>query len=359
MARITGNYKTENLRPTLSVMTSTEHPVESLFSIWHGSRNRDSVSPGMAYVIRTHEKLDELMKSNLWRSKLQLIADSYPDISGGDPHRAPEVIEKIALMCIKANVPASECVHFTFQIDDCTVALREQFVRSKLASYWTQTSRTADLKSMDVNRSDMIEHYGGQSAVEAYDNCVDTIRETYRILEELGVPVEEVRLAPESRVHRIYWMTSLRSLVPIISKRMSWMAQMTLWSPIVIDVAKSVRAVDPLLAEFMGKNSDCTIANGKVTYHKYDNENEDRYYMKDPQPTDPLFLAHKGAYMPEGTNIEFYDTMKEAYIQLWSDEELEVLGWDRNDPSKIGPYDRPKSYFIENGLELPDLKDSL
>ena len=70
-------------------------------------------------------------------------------------------------------------------------------------------------------------------------------------------------------------------------------------------------------------------------------DNEDRYSGRDKIPCDPLWLAYKGYSMPAHTDIQFYDYLKSLYIQIWKDEYLAVLGWDRAHPEVLGPFDRP------------------
>ncbi|PJZ19750.1 hypothetical protein CEW46_21460 [Bacillus cereus] len=370
--RVGGNSVTDYLRPTVKLTGVTANPVGVLFSLWHGSRNMREVESEDAQ--RIYEGKIEYVGQDVfkWIDICKYIIGCYPEHSELTTEQleylddatlnhlqvaASKVIGKVAKMNIIANVPSAESVNFTFSIENATVAFREQLVRSKLASYWTQTSRTANLTAFDSNRSESIEMYGGEEAVKVYDETVQKIREAYKQLGELGVPVEEIRLAPESRVHRVYWMISARALLPIISKRTSWIAQSTLWTPVIADVYKILREVDPLFTEFFGKNDDCKIENGEVVFYKYDNEIEDRYYERDYQPVDPIWLARHKVALPEHTDIMMYDHMKSMYIQLWNDEILDILGWDRKNPTELGPYDRPVSYWLEhdptmlNGLD--------
>jgi len=329
MGRVKGSSRTEYIRPRVELLSHTENPIGTLFSLWHGSRFNEFVDSAQAQAI--YEGKD----SGLEELK-QYIVSCYPEYG-----TASRVVQEVARMNLLANVPSAESVTFNFAIHDCSVGLREQIVRSKLSSYWTQTSRTADLRYMDIHMSNSIEEYGGQEAVDIYKHVAETIREGYRKLADLGVPLEEVRLAPEARVHRVMWMTDTRALMLVINKRLDWMAQTTLWTPIIEDMVQILRNIDPMLGDFFGNPPGVKIQDGKVIHHAYDNENEDRYYGRDLQPVDPLWLAYKGIKPKPDTNFKLYDQMKSYYIKLWSDEILEVLGWDRENPDKLGYYDRP------------------
>ncbi|WJZ23552.1 thymidylate synthase [Listeria phage LIS04] len=343
--RVGGSNITDTIRPSVNLVSVTANPVGTLFVLWHGSRHDSTITAEEAEVLYTG---GEKAKTPYYTELAKYILECYPEhASEGISH----TIKQIAKMNLIANVPSAEAVHFTFSIDNATVALREQMVRSKFASYWTQTSRTADLTQFDANMSDRIGFYGGEEAESTYKDTIQTIRDAYVKLQELGVPVEEIRLSPESRVHRVYWMISARSLLPILSKRLSWIAQATLWSPIISDVASILRDVDPMFAEFFGECEGVTINSDQVTFYKYDNEVEDRYFQRDPQPVDPLWLAHHQVKMPEHTDIGFYDDMKSLYIKLWKDEILDVLGWKRDNPHHLGPYDRPASYWSSIGSD--------
>lgn len=328
-SRVSGRYFTGELRPRVRLMSATEHPIGTLFSMWHASRHSDYITPRIAQAI---------VEENYWEPAQSTVA-KYIESCYPEHGAAQNIVRAVAKMNLQANVPAAEAVHFSFIIDDCSVALREQMVRSKLSSFWMQTSRTADLTSMDINRSEAIQSYGGEVAMNLYNETADSIRKAYESLEEMGVPSEEIRLAPEARVHRVMWMIDARSLMLVLNKRVDWMAQATLWEPIVTGVISALRSLDPVLADFYGKPPGVGIRDGVVVSHAYDNENEDRYYGRDPQPVDPLWLAYKGLRQPGTVNWQLYEEMKVLYRKLWSNEVLAVVGWDRYDQSVVGPYD--------------------
>lgn len=343
--RIKGNSYTGPIRPEVTIMSMTESPIGTLFSLWWNSRHSTTIHPCTIECIYTHKSQDRMLDSDK-----KMICEAYPEHAGSNGDDAINVIKTIVLQVIEADLPPTESVSFTIDAKDVTVAWREQLVRSKFASYWTQTSRTADLRTMDVNMSDTVELFGGQEAVDIYKNCVDVIRDAYTKLMDLGVPVEDIRLAPESRVHRVPgWMINLRSLIKIMNKRSDWIAQSSLWAPIIAGICRDLRQKSPALFELIKdvigkpavKLSRDESGVLKVVEHHYSVENDDRLYNRDPQPVDPLYLAYTGKTMPEHTNLQFYDYMKSLFIQIWDDEYLEVLGWDRKDPHKIGPYDKP------------------
>lgn len=350
MARIKGNNITEVINPTVELVSYTCYPIETLFSLWHGSRyphrydtvELRGVRRGLSSSIKTAlQILKDYPEYNGVVSKVS----EHDEVSDNDILAdASYAIEDIAKLVVKCDVPASESVAFTFVIDNASVALREQMVRTKVSSFWTQTSRTADLTTMDVRVDQKIRD--NEEAYKVYSDTVNSIRNAYKILSELGIPTEDIRLSPECRTHRVYWMTNLRALRPVLSKRTDWMAQSTLWSPIVSDVMNIISKLG--LSETLDINPNVKYSDGKVTYHKYDNENMDRYTGKDPQPVDPLWLSYKGFAMPYHTNIEMYDDMKSRYIKIWSKDLCDLLMWDKNNPEKLGPFDRPLKWFEEN-----------
>lgn len=350
VGRKIGSSKTERLDPEVKLVGCTDNPVGVLFCMWHNSRHDLGMDPGeiqTMYDILTG-KLNAKFGPRL-HEVAQILTDDYPEYDGS----ILRIITEIAKMNIIANVPSCECIHFTFQIDNCSVALREQLVRNRQAGFWTQTSRTQDLSLMDVNMSQAIID-AGDDAVQYFKDVVQILRNAYKDLGNMGVPIEEIRLAPECRVHRVSQMTNLRNLLGMLGKRSDWMCQMSLFSPLFVQYTEILRDISPFFEEFVG-NPEVTVSDGKVTFHKYDNENLDRYTGRDYQPVDPLYLAYKQVMMPEHTNIEFFDKMKSMYIKVWNQKYLDVLGWDKNDPSKIGPYDRPYSWWEKEG-RLDEIK---
>ena len=347
------------IKPKIKIIGKTENPVGQLFVVWSGTRYPDIMRPediqtlydvkGFDYIKdRSHgttvEEVEHL------KSIAETICSWYPEYAGVDGQDYRNVILSIARKVIESNVPAGESVHFNIQIDDASVAWREQLVRGRISQqFWTMSTRIMDMTTMDVNMNDSVRLIGGDKAVEAYTDCVDNIRKTYKFLvDECGVPMEDIRLQPQGHTHRVYWMVPLRTLITILNKRCDWIAQASLWTPIVAGILQELRSLGlyDIVSPFVGKPMVEVAKGDDGKYHVsgyiMNADNEDRYSGRDKIPCDPLWLAYKGYTMPPHTDLAFYDYLKSMYIQIWQDEYLEVLGWDRENPSSIGKYDRPE-----------------
>lgn len=322
MSRVYGESYTGIINPTVKLISGTTNPVGTMVSIWIGSRYNKTISA---------EDLETIYMGYPCREAEDLINEMYPEYDG-DAYLA---VSSLAKMVNSTNLPPLDAINFTFEIDNATIAFREQLVRSRLPqNFWTQTSRTADLTQMDVAMLPSIRRHGDK-AVEVYKNAVDTIRDTYEVLSEMGVPEEDIRLMPSSMTHRIYWMVPYRTLKSVLNKRISWIAQADLWSPVILGIINELRSNEyELFADFLGAPSDVIIKDGKIVSHEYDNENYDRYYGRDPQPCDPLWLEFHDLDLPSHTDMVQYNSMKRRYSQIWSDEVLNILGWDRVNPSQ-------------------------
>lgn len=352
MGRMDQSSTTMEFIPEVRCLSSTFNASELLFCIWWGSRHKNRLDPmTVADALRYADdsespRMYSEILADKYKKVIREICEAYPEYAG-ESNNVRNVVNSIVKTLIDSDLPPLEAVTFTFEIDNCTVAYREQLVRGRQSGYWTQTSRTMSLEYMDVNRSRSVELLGGRKAVQVYDAAVETIRNAYKLLKDLGVPEEDIRLQPSAQVHRVYWMTDLRVLLKTLSKRSDWIAQGSLWSPIISGILSTLKyQVDDYLLEMIRLKACApkvrlSEKDGQYTVsaHNYDIENMDRYTGKDPQPVDPLWLAYKGYSMPEFTDMEFYEYLKSMYINVWPEEYLKVLGWDRDHPEVKGPYD--------------------
>lgn len=362
--RMVQQSRTCPIRPKVKIIGRTENPIGQLFTVWSGTRYPESMDPEIIQYLYDAPCFVDYWSESPYICKefshvAQTICKWYPEYAGEDGRDYKNVIISIARKVIESNVPAGEAVHFNIQIDDANVAWREQLVRGRISQqFWTMSTRIMDMTTMDVNMNDSVRLIGGDKAVKVYEDTVEYIREAYRQLVAMGVPMEDIRLQPQGHTHRVYWMVPLRTLITILNKRCDWIAQASLWTPIVAGVIQELRRLRlyDVISPFVGKPMV------EVSYHEdYDRwyvsdykmnaDNEDRYSGRDKIPCDPLWLAYKGYQMPEHTDIEFYDYLKSLYINLWSDRYLKVLGWDRDHPEKIGKYDRPASWFATHSVD--------
>jgi len=361
--QLQGNSITAELLPEVKIISMSDNPVGLIGAIWYGSRQNDSINPlDLQLIYNRVTDCNPNLESQIQNTANRLVngfpqyydTDKYGSLESNkdvELEGAREVLVELVKICLRANLPVSESVALTIQVDNASVAWREQLVRSKFSSYFVTTSRIADLSKMDVVRPHAIRLIAGDQGVKIFDDTVQVIRDAYRKLEELGVPQEDIRLQPQMNTHRVFWMTDLRALITTLRARCGWIAQSSLWSPIHAGICRELRYqyLMEVLDEFLGeppvKLSIDNDDNLYVSEYQLKADNEDRILGKDPLPVDPLYLAHIQESMPEHTDIAHYDYLKSMYINTWNDRYLSVLGWNRDNPDQLGPYDRPRSYF--------------
>lgn len=335
--RMYQDSRTEVIPSKVSLESMTENFVGTLFAVWHGSKNKGKVPASVAQAWFEGERPDEASR-NMLREIYPEISAQFTDKFGIVDYR--KVVLEVAKLNLRGDLSSGECSTFTFCIDDAPIAWREQVVRSKVSSVWVQSSRIMDMSTMDIAINPSIPVSGGDKAIEKMKEVSGKIRELYNDLLELGVPMEDIRMIPQSNTHRVYWMISARFLIKILNKRCTWILQGTLWSPIMAGIISELRRVGlyDLFVEFLGRPM-CDIVDGKVVNYALEIDNIDRLNGRDKLPPDPLYLASKGLQLPKNVNKEFYKSMKANYINIWQDEYLEVLGWDRHNPEKLGYYE--------------------
>lgn len=117
-----------------------------------------------------------------------------------------------------------EMVDFTFQITDVTRAFTHQFVRTRTASYAQQAQRVVDMGDFEAEMPDSVISH--PSAASLWNNCIASIKHTYRGMQKLGIPNQDCRGLLPTNVHtNIISKMNLRTLADIIAKRKNLRAQ--------------------------------------------------------------------------------------------------------------------------------------
>lgn len=260
------------MNPVVTLVEWTRNPDLVLYVLWHASR--------------TDEKLlsvDELRKERVLNSKLT------------------DEIESIFLNVVGANIPVAEAVRFTFMFENITVAWREQLVRHRANSYWSQSSRARPLSEFFEQHIYWTpdEISGNPEAEAHWDQCMRVIGKTYQLLENMGISRDNARgVLPQYMTHRISMTITLRSLVDLIKARTCWIAQSDIWHPVIRGMLEQIsNKVDGRLAQVLG-SPPCASA-GKYHHCPIGPDNELRLRGEDPEPPCPLWLdeiAHHGEF---------------------------------------------------------------
>lgn len=344
-SRLVGNSITQEVTPEVVMMSCTSNPVGVIFSVWHGSRHKTQVTPEeIEKLYRTDEPFDS------HSDQLELIIYlllQYPEYEAECDESvsllgtAKYIIEQVVKLAIKVNVQAHEFVSYEFQVNNASVAWREQLVRKRKLHIWTQTSRVADMTTFDSTMMPTVSMLGGAEAVSVYKSAVDNIRKAYKTLTQLGVPEEDIRLQPQTHIHRVYFGGTLRDILDLVRDRTSWIAQATLWTPIISGIIKSLRAtLGDWVLDLLEPPAEVSLIDGRyvITDYKLESDDRARYEGHDPLPVSPIYLAYKGL-SNNYKNKQFYDYLKSMYINIWSDEILKAIDWDKSNPLKAGKYD--------------------
>jgi thymidylate synthase (FAD) len=117
-----------------------------------------------------------------------------------------------------------EHVYFTFSISGVSRSLSHQLVRHRLASYSQQSQRYCDSYSNPVIMPTTIKR--NSEAKELFEHYVLIMQETYKGLQELGIPNEDARSVLGNCVGTNLVMTmNIRSLMNFFEERCCTCAQ--------------------------------------------------------------------------------------------------------------------------------------
>lgn len=132
---------------------------------------------------------------------------------------------KIMKHCIKSgHTSVTEFCDFTFHIEGISRALSHQLVRHRLASYAQRSQRYCSEDGFAYIVPKSIEK--DSTSFNYYQRCITNIMETYKDLQELGIPNEDARMVlPNACETVIEVKMNLRTLMNFMNERLCSCAQ--------------------------------------------------------------------------------------------------------------------------------------
>lgn len=118
-----------------------------------------------------------------------------------------------------------EFVDYTFQIVGVTRAFTHQLVRTRTASYAQQAQRVVNMGEFEDLVPDTVKA-GGKEAMDAWQDAIGQIKESYVKLQSFGIPNQDCRgLLPTNVLTNIIVKMNLRTLADLLAKRKNLRAQ--------------------------------------------------------------------------------------------------------------------------------------
>ena len=132
---------------------------------------------------------------------------------------------KIMKHCIKSgHTSVTEFCDFTFHIEGISRALSHQLVRHRMASYAQRSQRYCSENGFEYVVPSSI--HSNTAAFEEYVDLLYTIKNAYKVLQELGVPNEDARMVlPNACETVIEVKMNLRALMNFMNERLCTCAQ--------------------------------------------------------------------------------------------------------------------------------------
>ena len=159
--------------------------------------------------------------------------------------------------CIKSgHTSVTEFCDFTFHIEGISRALSHQLVRHRMASYAQRSQRYCSEDGFKYVTPNTIKP--DSPARVLYDKTMVYLANTYKILQELGVPNEDARMIlPNACVTEIEVKMNLRALMNFMHERMCACSQWEIRELAQLmrkEVIKQVPELEPYLVPKCEKN---------------------------------------------------------------------------------------------------------
>ena len=132
---------------------------------------------------------------------------------------------KIMNHCIKSgHTSVTEFCDFTFHIEGVSRALSHQLVRHRMASYAQRSQRYCSENGFGYVKPRTIK--ADSPAEVIYNNAMDYLSNTYKLLQELDIPNEDARMVlPNACETQIEVKMNLRALMNFMNERLCSCAQ--------------------------------------------------------------------------------------------------------------------------------------
>lgn len=132
---------------------------------------------------------------------------------------------KIMNHCIKSgHTSVTEFCDFTFHVEGVSRALSHQLVRHRMASYAQRSQRYCSENGFGYVKPRTIK--ADSPAEVIYNNAMDYLSNTYKLLQELDIPNEDARMVlPNACETQIEVKMNLRALMNFMNERLCSCAQ--------------------------------------------------------------------------------------------------------------------------------------
>ena len=293
--------------PKVTLLRYTSNPIGTIQAVWDASKTADDLRD----IIDQNPCKIEHMRGNKVSFK-----------------EASELFKRV----IEMEIPVAEFVNFIFVFEDVPIFWREQLVRERVNSYWSQSHRIFDLsKFFDDEMFYVPTSIRANELAEAkLRNAMKFIESTYKDLVALGIPMEDARaVIPSCAIHRISMQINLRHLIGLCKKRNCHILQRSIWAPIIDQIiSELVKKVDPIFT--LLKTPICFEA-GKFNHCAFHHDNERRYDGKDQLPPCCIWMEKQRtdderelpgllAGLPD---LKAYERAKREMVEYYGDYILE------------------------------------
>lgn len=301
------------MQTKVTLISHTQDPLETLYQIW--MENRD---PNL------HMSIDEI----------KATVD-------------PKEVQRIFSVLMRSDISVIQNIHFTFKLENISIALREQLVRHRIGvnhdgrvgvdyvpnltddGIWIQSMRVLDMGQFYNNDAYEMpkEIAKDETATSIYKYCIATCQNTYRMLCERGIPRETARMVvPLAAQHDMFWTVNLGTICHILRKRGCWIPQVGVWMPIIVGIVDELATkIHPAFREL---TCPPCVNNGKFTGCHFPEDTARRLDHSDPLPPCPLAVKTAADIANWASNVgtvktvtqddkDTYNSMLADFKKLW------------------------------------------